>query len=63
MSKNLKLLEDVADIYLELDAYKLEKLTHLEEPWIEARGGIPENEPCRSLINKNTMRQYYSSLI
>lgn len=58
-----KLLKEVANVYFELDAYKLERLTHLEEPWIEARGSLSENEPCRNSINKNTMKRYYASLI
>jgi uncharacterized phage-associated protein len=61
-ASDLKLLQEVADIYFELDAYKLEKLTHLEEPWIEARGNLAENEPCANKISKATMRRYYHSI-
>lgn len=58
----IKLLKDVADVYFELDAYKLEKLTHIEEPWLEARGTLAENEPCTNEISTDTMKRYYSSL-
>jgi uncharacterized phage-associated protein len=57
------LLEEVAKVYFELDAYKLERLTHVEAPWIEARGSTPENEPCRNKIKKDIMRRYYASLV
>ncbi len=57
-----QLLKEVANVYFELDAYKLERLTHLEEPWLEARGTLAENEPCSNPISKITMRRYYSSL-
>lgn len=57
------LLKEVCDVYFELDAYKLEKLTHQEEPWIEARAGLPENEVCCNEISKTTMQRYYSSLM
>jgi len=59
---NLKLLQEVADTYFELDAYKLEKLTHNEEPWIEARSNLAENEPCANKISNLTMRRYYHSI-
>jgi uncharacterized phage-associated protein len=57
------LLEEVAKVYFELDAYKLERLTHMETPWIEARGSTPENEPCRNKIKKETMQRYYAGLV
>jgi len=57
------LLEDVAQVYFELDAYKLERLTHLEAPWLEARGSIAENEPCNNIISKTTMKSYYNGLV
>lgn len=60
---DLKLLEEVADVYFELDAYKLERLTHLEEPWIEARGPLAENDVCTNPISKSTMQRYYGSLV
>jgi len=61
--KTISLLEEVTRVYFELDAYKLERLTHLEEPWLEARGAIAENEPCKNRISKKTMKRYYTSLL
>ena len=58
----VQLLEEVSSVYFELDAYKLERLTHAEEPWIKARGSLAVNEPCQQCIDKETMRQFYSRL-
>lgn len=58
-----KLLAEVAETYFELDAYKLERLTHSEEPWIEARGSLADNEVCSNTISKDTMKRYYTNLV
>jgi uncharacterized phage-associated protein len=43
-------------------AVALELMTHREQPWIEARGGIPMDEPSNAIIAKDTMRNYYRNL-
>ncbi len=40
----------------------LSDLTHLEDPWKNARKGIPPNERGNSLISLADMSEYYSSL-
>lgn len=50
-------------VYLPIDAFELEKMTHLEEPWLEARGGIPEDEICSNRINPETMKKYFLGLL
>ena len=37
----------------------LEKMTHYEKPWIEARKGIPANEKCNNIINKEKIEEYF----
>ena len=46
-----------------MEAYALEKSTHLEYPWIEARKGLPEDAPCTEIISKESMIAYYSRFI
>jgi len=54
-----EILDDVVEEYFGRTAYELEKLTHSEDPWITARGGIPDNEPSHTVISKELMKNYY----
>lgn len=61
--KQIETLEEVWNVYGDYDAKYLEKLTHQEDPWIEARGSCPHGDSCNNLISTETMRRYYSSLL
>jgi uncharacterized phage-associated protein len=52
-------LNEIMDVYGELSAYQLEKLTHSEDPWRNARGGIPPDGPSNAIIPHEEMKQYY----
>jgi uncharacterized phage-associated protein len=52
-------LNDVMDAYGGLSAYQLEKLTHSEDPWKNARRGLPPDEPSNAVIPHEDMRRYY----
>jgi uncharacterized phage-associated protein len=52
-------LDEVLDVYGGLTAYYLEKMTHDEAPWRDARGDIPDDEPSNSLIEHEAMRDFY----
>lgn len=56
-------LEEVADVYFSCDAYELEKMTHLEDPWIEARGSLSPDIPSNEIITKDSMKRYYSARV
>ncbi|MDD2790932.1 MAG: DUF4065 domain-containing protein [Sulfurimonas sp.] len=63
LSENDKeFLNDVADVYFQFEAYKLEVMTHQEDPWIEARDGLPEDAPSQAIINEDTMYSFYKKL-
>lgn len=34
-------------------------MTHIEEPWIHARGNISLDEPSNAIISKESMREYF----
>ena len=53
----------VVDAYGAFSATELERLTHHEAPWLEARRGLPPDAPSRNAISRKTMKEYYSSLI
>lgn len=62
-SDQLDLIHTVLDKYGSLNSLQLELLTHSEKPWVEAREGIPPHEPCKNIIHKAKMKEYYSTLI
>ena len=71
--------EDVADVVLEPDdksvvddvlavyggdsAYELEIRTHIEPPWIQARGGIPHDQDSNAVISQSVMADYFRTLM
>lgn len=51
-----ELVREVVGAYGNYDNAALTCMTHREAPWQLARGGIPDNEGCRAVISKNSMR-------
>jgi|SRR6267154_838676 len=54
-------LEEVWRAYGKFSAYDLERLTHSEQPWKEARGGLAPDASSNKIISKSSMRDYYSA--
>jgi len=54
-------LEEVWRVYGNLRAFDLERLTHSEDPWKNARAGLPPDASSNKVITKPSMREYYSS--
>lgn len=52
-------LDAVYRTYAKFDGDQLERLTHSENPWIEARGDLKLWEPCSVAISCKSMREYY----
>jgi uncharacterized phage-associated protein len=48
--------------YGTMPGYELRALTHMEEPWNEARKGVPLMAPCENEITHEMMRLYYGAL-
>jgi len=55
-------LEMIWDAYGDISAKKLEDMTHQEEPWLEARGGLPNEARCDTIISHETMSRFYKEL-
>jgi len=55
-------LEEVMVAYGGHSALDLERLTHSEPPWREARGDLPPDENSEAPISEETMRRYYRSI-
>lgn len=56
-------LDEVYNVYGNYDADELEKITHREIPWINARKGVPIGAYCRNPILLSDMRDYYGERI
>lgn len=58
-----ELLFQVLDKYGGMASYQLETLTHAEEPWKSARKECDALSHSSNIITKDSMRNYYSSLL
>lgn len=48
--------------YGNMEPYELREQTHLEDPWINARHGMPEGMNSEEIIEKEDIGNYYASL-
>ncbi len=53
-------LDALWDEYAVFSAKKLEKMTHEDRPWVEARAGFPADMNSNRKINVNLMREVYT---
>lgn len=56
-------LAEVAAAYFEYDDETLERMTCGEMPWIEARGNLPRDESCHTILSQESMKKYYSARV
>ena len=58
--------KDTIDVILrdygDMEPYYLREMTHGETPWKNARGNLPEEASCNTVITKESMGEYYGSL-
>ena len=57
-----ELLANVVDVYGDLSAKHLERMTHAEDPWRDARGNLPPEARSNAVIPKSRIKEYYKSL-
>ena len=55
-------IEKVLEYYGDKDAQWLSRLTHMEDPWKQARQGVPDGAVCQNIVTKESMSEYYGSL-
>ena len=55
-------IDKVIEYYAKHDAQWLSRLTHMEDPWRQARAGISDEFGCDEIITKESMAMYYGSL-
>lgn len=56
-------IEIVMSTYGDKPPFWLVELTHLEQPWKDARGDCPPGHICTNIIPHAAMAEYYSGLI
>lgn len=56
------LLQEVLGIYGDLSGKHLERLTHKEDPWLDARGDLPPEAYSNAAITKDAMATFYQGL-
>lgn len=61
--KIMRFLDKIYLLYGKYTGEELEELTHEEEPWLKARGGIPEGIACRNRISERDMRKFYREIL
>lgn len=60
--KTSELLEVVYNTYGQYSGDDLERLTHSEDPWIEARGNLKPWESGTEAINCDSMKNFYRKI-
>lgn len=56
-----ELIDAVLNVYGGYTGDQLEAMTHNEEPWIKARGGISPMDRCENTISEDLMAQFYKA--
>jgi len=57
-----KVLDEVWSVYGKFDGAYLERLSHSEGPWQEARRGLEAHEGSQNEITTDSMKNFYSEL-
>jgi uncharacterized phage-associated protein len=55
-------LFEIVDVFGTETAVALERMTHQEAPWREARNDLPPDANCANIISKDSMKKYYRAL-
>lgn len=56
----LDILHQVWDVYGGFTGNELEAISHKEDPWLQARGGIPAYEYSNAQISDRVIFNYYN---
>lgn len=61
--KHKETIDAVLRDYGNFSSQYLSDLTHMEDPWNEARGNLPAGQPSNAVISLESMQRYYESLM
>lgn len=55
-------IDIVLQHYGDMEPYQLRELSHSEKPWKDARGNLPPDRNCDTVITKDCMGAFYGGL-
>lgn len=55
-------IDIVLNHYGDMEPYQLRELSHSEDPWKDARGNLPPDQNCDTVITKESMGAFYGGL-
>lgn len=55
------IINSVLEVYAPLTGDQLEEMTHREDPWIEARRGVPPSARTENVISEEAMKTFYGA--
>jgi uncharacterized phage-associated protein len=53
-------IDSILETYAGLTGSQLEEMTHHEDPWLRARGGLRPSQRCEAEIDEGLMARYYA---
>ena len=62
-TKEISLLDAIIDSFGCYSGIVLSKITHNERPWIEARGSLQPQDRSETIIDRNTINEYFDSIV
>lgn len=62
-SEEKPFVDEVLTVYGADSGYELELRTHNEPPWLQARGGIPNDQESNAVISQPAMTEYFRTLM
>jgi uncharacterized phage-associated protein len=64
LNESVKLfMDDLLEQYFPFDAYELERLSHQEAPWLNARGSLDPTMQCYKNISELDMKTFYKARV
>lgn len=54
-------VDAVLDVYASFTGDQLEDMTHQEEPWLQARAGVPASSRSENYLSDDIMRTFYAA--
>lgn len=55
-------LDEIMQVFGVLNAYELERMTHREAPWLDARGALAMDEPSHEVISTDSMKKFFKAV-
>lgn len=62
-TKEISFLDAIVDIFGMYSGTVLSKITHNEQPWIEARGALLPSDRSVTVINRDTINSYFKHIV